>query len=147
MNAMNATKIGIWMDQSHALLLGYQDEKLLLLDDLPSPIESHTRTDGEGKDLTRFGAEPGDASKNEHKNHNIHQNQIKAYFLLLEKRLHAKEELLLMGPGISKTQFFHYLQANKQFSNLKIEVMDSEKMTENQLLALVKEKFTETENS
>lgn len=140
-------KSGFGWTKAMPFMLGYQDEKLLLLEDLPSPIESHTRTDGEGKDLTRFGAEPGDASNNEHKNHNIHQNQIKAYFLLLEKRLHAKEELLLMGPGISKTQFFHYLQANKQFINLKIEVMDSEKMTENQLLALVKEKFTETENS
>jgi hypothetical protein len=142
MESSGIKKIGIWMDQGHALLLGYQDEEQLPLEDLPSPIESHTRTEGEGNDLTRFGAEPGDASNNEHKKHNVHQNQIRAYFLLLEKKLLDKEELLLMGPGIIKTQFFNHLQAKKLFSKLKIEVLDADKMSKKQLFAKVKQKFS-----
>ncbi|MFZ9235973.1 MAG: hypothetical protein ACO22X_07120 [Algoriphagus sp.] len=38
-------KIGIWMDQSHALFLGYADEKGVFLEDLPSGIVSRPRID------------------------------------------------------------------------------------------------------
>jgi len=88
-----------------------------------------------------LGPSPGPASNNEKKKNNIHSNQLNAYFHQLEKKLMDKEELLLMGPGVTKTHFFHHLQGNKQFSKLKIEVVDADKMSEKQLLAKVKQKF------
>ena len=136
------TKIGIWMDQSHALFLGYADEAGVFLEDLPSGIVSRPRIDGEGSDTTRLGPSPGPASNHEKKKNNIHSQQLKAYFHLLEKKLVGKEELLLMGPGVTKTHFFHHLQENKHFSKLKIEVADADKMSEKQLLAKVKQKFS-----
>lgn len=136
------TKIGIWMDQSHALFLGYADEAGVFLEDLPSGIVSRPRIDGEGSDTTRLGPSPGPASNHEKKKNNIHSQQLKAYFHLLEKKLVGKEELLLMGPGVTKTHFFHHLQENKHFSKLKIEVVDADKMSEKQLLAKVKQKFS-----
>ncbi len=135
-------KIGIWMDQSHALFLGYADEKGVLLEDLPSAIVARSRIDGEGSDTTRLGPSPGPASNHEKKKNNIHSNQLNAYFLQLEKKLMDKEELLLMGPGVTKTHFFHHLQGNKHFSKLKIEVVHANKMSEKQLLAKVKQKFS-----
>lgn len=135
-------KIGLWMDQSHALFLGYADEKGVLLEDLPSAIVSRSRIAGEGSDTTLLGPSPGPASNNEKKKNNIHSNQLNAYFHQLEKKLMDKEELLLMGPGVTKTHFFHHLQGNKHFSKLKIEVVDADKMSEKQLLAKVKRKFS-----
>jgi stalled ribosome rescue protein Dom34 len=76
------------------------------------------------------------------KKNNIHSNQLNAYFHQLEKKLMDKEELLLMGPGVTKTHFFHHLQDNKHFSKLKIEVIDADKMSVKQLLAKVKHKFS-----
>jgi hypothetical protein len=137
-------KIGLWMDQSHALFLGYADEKGVLLEDLPSAIVSRSRIAGEGSDTTRLGPSPGPASNHEKKKNNIHSNQLNAYFQQLEKKLMDKEELLLMGPGVTKTHFFHHLQGNKHFSKLKIEVVDADKMSEKQLLAKVKQKFSST---
>lgn len=136
------TKIGIWMDQSHALFLGYADEAGVFLEDLPSGMVSRPRIDGEGSDTTRLGASPGPASNHEKKKNNIHSQQLKAYFHLLEKKLVSIEELLLMGPGVTKTHFFHHLQENKHFSKLKIEVVDADKMSVKQLLAKVKQKFS-----
>ncbi len=130
------------MDQRHALLLGYADEKGVLLEDLPSAIVSRSKIAGEGSDTTLLGLSPGPASNNEKKKNNIHSNQLNAYFHQLEKKLMDKEELLLMGPGVTKTHFFHHLQANKHFSKLKIEVVDADKMSEKQLLAKVKQKFS-----
>ena len=135
-------KIGLWMDQSHALFLGYDKEEATLLEDLPSAIVSRSRIAGEGSDTTLLGPSPGPASNNEKKKNNIHSNQLYAYFHQLEKKLMDKEELLLMGPGVTKTHFFHHLQAKKQFGKLKIEVVDADKMSEKQLLAKVKQKFS-----
>ena len=135
-------KIGLWMDQSHALFLGYDKEEATLLEDLPSGIVSRSRIAGEGSDTTLLGPSPGPASNNEKKKNNIHSNQLNAYFHHLEKKLMDKEELLLMGPGVTKTHFFHHLRENKHFSKLKIEVIDADKMSEKQLLAKVKHKFS-----
>ena len=135
-------KIGIWMDQSHALFLGYDKEEATLLEDFPSLIVSRSRIAGEGSDRTLLGPSPGPASNHEKKKNNIHSQQLKAYFHQLEKKLMDKEELLLMGPGVIKTHFLHHLQANKQFGKLKIEVVDADKMSEKQLLAKVKHKFS-----
>ena len=135
-------KIGLWMDQSHALFLGYGKEEATLLEDFPSLIVSRSRIAGEGSDSTLLGPSPGPASNNEKKKNNVHSNQLNAYFQQLEKKLMDKEELLLMGPGVTKTHFFHHLRENKHFSKLKIEVIDADKMSEKQLLAKVKHKFS-----
>ena len=130
------------MDQSHALFLGYDKEEATLLEDLPSGIVSRSRIDGEGSDSTLLGPSPGPSSNNEKKKNNILSNQLNAYFHQLKKKLMDKEELLLMGPGVTKTHFFHHLRENKHFSKLKIEVIDADKMSEKQLLAKVKHKFS-----
>lgn len=135
-------KIGIWMDQSHALFLAYADEAGVFLEDIPSGIVSRSRIDGEGSDTTRLGPSPGPASNHEKKKNNIHSNQLNAYFHQLENKLIDKEELFLMGPGVTKTHFFHHLRENKHFSKLKIEVIDADKMSEKQLLAKVKQQFS-----
>lgn len=135
-------KIGLWMDQSHALFLGYANEKGVLLEELPSAIVSRSRIAGEGSNTTLLGPSPGPASNNEKKKNNIHSNQLNAYFHQLEKKLMDKEELLLMGPGVTKIHFFHHLQGNKHFNKLKIEVVDADKMSEKQLLDKVKQKFS-----
>ena len=134
-------KVGLWMDQSHALFLGYDKEEATLLEDLPSGIVSRSRIAGEGSDSTLLGPSPGPSSNNEKQKNNIHSNQLNAYFHQLEKKLMDKEELLLMGPGVTKTNFFHNLRENKHFSKLKIEVIDADKMSVKQLLAKVKHKF------
>jgi hypothetical protein len=144
MEAKTSKKIALWMDQSHAILLGYEQNEAHILEELPSPIQSHTREDGEGSDQTRFGAAPSDASNNEHKKHNVLSDQIKTYFQQLEKKLMDKDELLLLGPGVTKTQFSNFLKENKHHDELHITVENAEKMSSNQLVALVKEKFSAT---
>jgi hypothetical protein len=141
MESNGSKKLALWMDQSHALLLSYQDKQALLLEELPSPIRTHVRIPGEGSDLTRFGSGMGDASNNEKRKNNIHQQQLKEYFGQLEKKVARATDLLLLGPGVVKTQFFHYLQEQKHFTTLKMKVLDADKMTHNQLQALVRESY------
>ena len=142
MEANGSVKIGLWMDLGHALFLDYHDHQAALLEDISSPMEPRPREAGEGSNLTHFGTSPGGVSNNENKKNNTEQNHLNTYFQLLEKKVKGKGELLLMGPGITKTQFFNHLRENKHFDDMKIQVFDTEKMTENQVLGLVREKFS-----
>jgi stalled ribosome rescue protein Dom34 len=83
----------------------------------------------------------GDASNNEKRKNNIHQQQLKEYFGQLEKKVATATDLLLIGPGVVKTQFLHHLQEQKHFATLKMKVLDANKMTHNQLQALVRESY------
>ncbi len=141
MESNGSKKLALWIDQSHALLLSYQDKEAILLEELHSPIRTHVRIPGERSDLTRFGSGMGDASNNEKKKNNIHQQQLKEYFGQLEKKVDRETDLLLLGPGVVKTQFLHYLQEQKHFATLKMKVLDADKMTHNQLQALVRESY------
>jgi len=142
MKANGTTKLGLWMDRGHALVLDFQDDHTVIVEEISSPLEPRPRFIGEGSDVTRLSSIPGRVSTNEKKKNNIHSNLLKKYFSTLEKKLVGKEELLLLGPGVTKTHFLHHLQGNKQFSKVKIEVVDADKMSEKQLLAKVNQKFS-----
>jgi hypothetical protein len=139
---MNTKKLGLWMDQSKAILIGFENNVSTLLEEIESPIESMVREPGEGSNITRFSPTQG-ASNNEKKGNNIQRNQSKHYFNELGKKLKGAEELYLIGPGIIKDQFFKQIASDKNFSTLKIKVESADKMTTNQLLALVKGHFAE----
>jgi hypothetical protein len=142
MGAKPSKKNARWMDQSQAILLGYEQNEARTLEELPSSIQSHTCEYGEGNDLTRIGAKPGVASSNEHTKHSVLSDKIKAYFQQLEKKLMDNGELLLLGPGVTKMQFSNFLKENMHHDELQITVDNAEKMSSNQLM--VKEKFSET---
>lgn len=142
MQANGTTKLGLWMDQSHALVLDFQDDHTVIVEEISSPIEPRPRFIGEGSDLTRLSSIPGRVSTNEKKKNNIHNNLLKKYFSTLEKKIEGKEKLLLLGPGVTKTNFFHHLRGNKHYDDVHIQVMDADKMTQRQLLALVKARLS-----
>jgi hypothetical protein len=135
-------KIGLWMDQSHAILVGCENGQAYILEEMDSPLESMVRFPGEVSDLTRFGTGPGSTFNNENKKHNIHNNQLKRYFTELKKKIGGKEEIYLLGPGVIKNQFIKQISSDKKFASTKVKVQDADQMSTNQLLALVKEHFS-----
>lgn len=141
METKNNKKLGLWMDHSHAYLIACQDKKVSLLESVESPVEGMVRYPGETDSKFRVGATHA-ASNQEIKSNNIHQEQIRRYFSALEDKLLGFEEILLLGPGVLKNQFLKKISANKAFSKVKVHTLDADKMTSNQLLALVKKHFS-----
>ncbi|NVJ84695.1 MAG: hypothetical protein HWE15_00210 [Algoriphagus sp.] len=141
METINMKQAGIWMDQEHAILIGYFPNKPFVVEQIDSPIESHVRYEGETSDKTRFMNSQGGSSNNEKKKNNIEEAQLRKYFKLLEDKIQGIEDLLLMGPGITKGQFFKQIRDNKHFNEMKILLKDADKMTFNQLLAMIKDHF------
>lgn len=134
-------KLGIWMDQSRAYLIACSDKQASLIEEIESPVESMVRYPGESDSKIRVGSTHA-ASNNEVKTNNIHQEQLKKYFSMVEDKLIGFEDILLLGPGVLKNQFFKKISSNKAFSKVKVQLQDADKMTSNQLLAVVRAYFT-----
>ena|SRR5690606_17390565 len=134
-------QIGIWLDHSKAHIIGHHDGSAFIIESVDSPFERFKREDGEVSDKTRFSPNPEHASNNEFRKHNIAQNELNEYFKILEDKLTDYDEILLFGPTTAKEQLMNRLSESKSFKSKTISIQSSDKMSENQLLAFVREFF------
>lgn len=140
METQDNKKLGLWMNMGKALLVNYQNKEASLMETIDSPVESMIRYEGETDQKTKFGGQS--PSSNENKQNNIHQEQVKKYFSLLEGKLSGYDEILLFGPGTAKKQFLNQLASNKAFSEVKFHIKDADNLTPNQLLSFVRNHFS-----
>jgi hypothetical protein len=141
METQNHQKTAIWMDHNKAIVIGYYPDHPFAVENMESPMENHVRFEGETNDKTRFIPSKGGSSNNEVRKNNTYENQLKKYFQALEQKVIGTEDLILLGPGILKNQFFKHLKDKKNLSSLKIRIFDVDKLTHNQLLAFIKDQF------
>ena len=136
-------QIAVWLDHSKAQFIAYSDEGTYLLETVESPYERRPRIDGEGSDVTRFGANTY-FSNNEDRKHNRLRNELNSYFKELEDRLAKYDDILLFGPTNAKDQLYNRLSANKAFSGKNILIESVGNLTENQTMAFARIFFNAT---
>ena len=73
--------------------------------------------------------------------HQKEQHRQSEYYNKLGENIKNYKEVLLFGPTDAKTELFNVLRTDHRFANIKIEIKQSDKMTENQQHAFVKEYF------
>ena len=119
-------KLGIWMDHSSAHVMEYATDTVDT-----KTIESK---------FTHFEKEES-FQKNEHLMHNKEQHEQSAYYKDLGNIIKNYDEVLLFGPTDAKKELHNLLSADHHFANVKIEVKQAERMSENQQHAFVKDFF------
>jgi len=119
-------KLGIWMDHASAHLMEFTTDTV--------------ETKAMGSKFTNE-AENADASKGESLMHNKEQHEESVYYKELGKEILNYDNVLLFGPTDAKVELFNLLRADSHFEKIKIEVMQADKMTDNQQHAFVKEYF------
>ena len=122
-----AKNLGIWMDHSSANLME------LTID----PIETKTI-----KSKFTHQAKEQSQSKSENLMHNKEQHQQSEYYKKLGEVIKNYEEVILFGPTDAKVELFNTLKADHHFEKIKIEIKQTDKMTENQQHAFVREYFS-----
>lgn len=122
-----AKKIGIWMDHSTAYLFEYSSNSMEI-----NTIESKFTTTKKMEAL----------SKSESLMHNKEQQQQSRYYKKLGKIVKEYDHLLLFGPTNAKVEFFAVLREDLHFANLKIEIKETDQMTQNQKKAFVNNCFS-----
>ncbi len=124
---MKSTKhLGIWMDHSIAHLMELTNDNIV-----SSTIESQPVIQGKEQNLKR----------DESLLHNKEQNHLSDYFKKLSKVILEYDEVLLFGSTDAKNELLNLLKADHLFSKIKFEVKLTDKMTENQKHAFVKDYF------
>lgn len=119
--------LGIWMDHSNAHLME------LTID----PIESKNITskfDHEEKELS--------LEKSEQLMHNKEQHDHAAYYKELAEVIRNYKSVLLFGPTDAKVELHNLLKADHRFDGIKIEVKQTDKLTEKQEHAFVRDYFS-----
>ena len=80
--------------------------------------------------------------KSEHTMHNKEQHQQSAYYKELSEMIKDYDEVILFGPTNAKAELLNILADDHHFDNIKIEVKQTDKLTENQQHAFVKDYFS-----
>ncbi len=122
-----AKKLGIWMDHSSAHVMEFT----------ASPIQTRIITSRVPKEEKEhnFG-------KNEGLMHSKEQHQDSEYYKKLGEVVKNYEEVILFGPTEAKAELLNILRADHHFEKIKIETKQTDKMTENQEHAFVRDHFS-----
>ena len=124
---MKTTKhLGIWMDHSSAFLMELTNDTIVQ----NSVVSEFTHQEKE-KSLV----------KSEKIMHIKERHQQTSYYKKLGEAIRNYQEVILFGPTDAKTELFNLLKTDHLFENIKIEIRDSDKMTENQMHDFVREYF------
>ncbi|MBC8046048.1 MAG: hypothetical protein H7Y00_04585 [Fimbriimonadaceae bacterium] len=124
-----AKNLGIWMDHSSAHIMEFTMD----------PIESKTIE-------SKFTHEVKEHSlgKGENLMHNKEQHQQSEYYKKLGEVIKNYDEVILFGPTSAKAELFNILKEDHLFAKIKIEIKQTDRMTENQQHAFVRDYFSKS---
>jgi Lhr-like helicase len=123
-------KLGIWMDYQSAKVISYNTNNL----------ETENVQSASTQKMNHEGL-----SSSEHVMNNKEQNMQNNYFKDLKDIIKQYSDVLLFGPTNSKIELFNLLKLDSHFAGINIHVESSDKLTEPQQHAFVKNFFTTSE--
>ncbi|MBA4410562.1 MAG: hypothetical protein Q8S54_04490 [Bacteroidota bacterium] len=118
-------QLGIWMDHSIANLIELTNDSIVAntivaqVGEQDEPLNAHDESLIQNKE----------------------QNELSTYYKRLSEVIKDYDDVLLFGPTSAKSELLNILKDDHHFDKVKIEVRPSDKMTENQQHAFVKDYF------
>ena len=127
--------IGIWIDTHQAVLikLSNGDQTVKIIE---SHIDTKVRTPEESKKYGRFGGRYITYEKNWE---NKKLAQTHEFLKILLNKIEDCDAVMLFGPSIMKTIFEKEIKNNLNLIGKLVGVFDADSMTENQMVAWVKD--------
>ncbi len=119
--------LGIWMDHATAHVMEFTDSI--------KTIVIHSKFTHEEKEKSLH--------KGENLMHNKEQGQQSDFYKKLAETIRDYDEVVLFGPTDAKLELLNLLKADHTFAKIEIVVKSSEKMTENQEHAFVRNYFSQ----
>jgi hypothetical protein len=117
--------LGIWMDHSVANLIDIDSRKEC--GSIASNFTSDTKEDA--------------LNRSENLMHNKRQQMNEKFYDTIGAQILKYNHVLLFGPTNAKVELHNYLNKDSHFKNIKIDVEPSDKITDNEQVAFVKNHF------
>ncbi|MDH3321867.1 MAG: hypothetical protein OEM04_02695 [Flavobacteriaceae bacterium] len=130
-------KAGIWLDQKEANIITLLDDSLNNKT-IYSEIETRERFEGEKRQYGRFGSQ---YLNNEQSKANKLAEQTNRYLNSIISELNKVDEFFVFGPSQTKIKLEKLILDNPDLSSKLNEIMNAEKMSQNQKIAFVKDYF------
>lgn len=134
-------QIGIWLDFKEAFLIELQDGKESGIGKITSNIDTSHAKGGVPSGGRQGGTFIGGSEK---AHNNRRQQQEVQYFDKILKAIQHADEVYVFGPGEAKNGLLHDIKEHrKQFHSHLMAVETADYLTENQMVAQVKQYFKE----
>jgi stalled ribosome rescue protein Dom34 len=130
-------KTGIWIDTKRAVIVNLSkgEPEVSVIE---SEINSRERIPGEGKWFARFGQQFINFEKRKQRRR---QHEIKLYAKNVKDAVKDTEELVVFGPGMMKNELEKVMHDDPALQHTIKHVRTADSMTENQMVAWVKDYF------
>ena len=132
--------IGIWIDTNQAVIIRLSNSSHTIKR-IDSNIETRERVSGESKKFGRFGNQYLTYEKNRLNRRN---EQTSQYMKTLLKEINNCDAIVLFGPSRMKRILEKEIKNNMLISNKLVGVSNSALLTENQMVAWVKDFYKVT---
>ena len=120
-------KLCIWMDHSIAHIIEFTTMHFEI-----KTIESNFANEAKNQSLT----------KNENLTYNKEEGLLLEYYKKISEVIKDYKRIILFGPTDAKIELFDLLSEDERFLKVKIEIKNTDKMTENQQHTFVNEYFS-----
>jgi hypothetical protein len=128
---------GVWLDKEKAIIINLSEGKHTIKH-IDSDFEGRERIPGEGKSFGRFGSQ---FLSMENKKKNRTKKQLAEYLKRIISAIKNADEIVLFGPAEMKTELEKLMLGDHAFKSKLLGVKPADSMTENQLVAWVKDFF------
>ena len=122
-----AKKLGIWMDHAHAHLVEFATDPITT-NIVSNPFTHRDKAHSLGQ--------------SEEGMHQKEQQEQAKYYGELGAIIRNFQDVVLFGPTNAKVELLNLLRADHQFAHVRLETRESDKMTQNQQQAFVRNYFS-----
>jgi len=135
-------QVGVWLDQAKAYLIGIQDGNAFLIEIIDSNVKIDKREKVVINYNLKFALDLQASISNEILRGQIKTNELQGYFKRIQSKLEDFDDILIIGPGSIKDQFFNDLLIHHVIDSKNVQVQTKGRFSENQLLAYINDFFT-----
>ncbi len=128
------SSIGVWIDKTKAMIISPER----IIETISSEIDIRPRIEGQGKEYGRLGGQFLSLEKS--KQNRLMQQEIK-FLKKVCKEIKAYDQILIYGPAQMKNKLEQYLKEDHATRDKVVAVKKTKKMTDNQLVAFVRDFF------
>jgi hypothetical protein len=130
-------KVGIWIDHRKAVIVSASADRVTDKT-LESNVGPHSRYSGRaGSPAAEGGQDEGGEKRYEER----YRHELDRYYDEVISQLGHPEALLLLGPGEAKLQLKERLSRSKALSECVVAIETTDKLTDTQIVAKVKEHY------
>ena len=121
----NIKQLGIWMDHSNAYLMELANE--IIVQKVVSELTNHE---------TEFNFYKGEKLI-----HKKEQHLQLSYYKKIGDVIKKYQDVVIFGPTDAKNELFNQIKTDHLFEDIKIEIKNSDKMTEAQMKTFVRDYY------